>query len=199
MKKIAIYLRVSTKDQKLDLQIQNVMDFINDDPALKGLPVDRYQDIASGTNDRRSGFLKLVEACKSGMYSHVIVYKLDRLSRNIKTTIRTVLDIDDNTELLSSSQPSLNRVRDYRLKIMLVVSMSFAADLERESISDRTKHSLQALMAKGIRLGRPVVSPEYKKLVLDKIKNGDSIKAICREVKISRSSVYNIINEEKTG
>ena len=199
MKKIAIYLRVSTKDQKLDLQIQNVMDFINDDPALKDLPVDRYQDIASGTNDRRSGFLKLVEACKSGMYSHVIVYKLDRLSRNIKTTIRTVLDIDDNTELLSSSQPSLNRVRDYRLKIMLVVSMSFAADLERESISDRTKHSLQALMAKGIRLGRPVVSPEYKKLVLDKIKNGDSIKAICREVKISRSSVYNIINEEKTG
>jgi len=199
MSRIAIYLRVSTKDQKLDLQIQNVMDFINDDPALKGLPVDRYQDIASGTNDRRSGFLKLVEACKSGMYSHVVVYKLDRLSRNIKTTIRTVLDIDDNTELLSSSQPSLNRVRDYRLKIMLVVSMSFAADLERESISDRTKHSLQALMAKGIRLGRPVVSPEYKKLVLDKIKNGDSIKAICREVKISRSSVYNIINEEKTG
>jgi len=199
MSRIAIYLRVSTKDQKLDLQIQNVMDFINDDPALKDLPVDRYQDIASGTNDRRSGFLKLVEACKSGMYSHVVVYKLDRLSRNIKTTIRTVLDIDDNTELLSSSQPSLNRVRDYRLKIMLVVSMSFAADLERESISDRTKHSLQALMAKGIRLGRPVVSPEYKKLVLDKIKNGDSIKAICREVKISRSSVYNIINEEKTG
>lgn len=67
------YARVSTREQNLDLQLG----------ALKGAGCDRiFEDTMSGTKAGRPGLAKALDALREG--DTLIVWKLDRLGRNVK-------------------------------------------------------------------------------------------------------------------
>jgi putative resolvase len=92
-----IYARVSTRKQKphLDTQIAYL--------KLKNPDYIVYQDVASGLNYKRPGFLKVLEACLAGNVREVCVTHKDRLCRFSYDLIKFLLKRSD-TQIVVHAQ-----------------------------------------------------------------------------------------------
>jgi len=82
-----LYCRVSTKEQgtqdhySLDNQEQRCRNYMT---MKRWQCYKTRKDIASGKDDERPGFQELLTAVRDGKIDVVIVYRLDRLSRNVR-------------------------------------------------------------------------------------------------------------------
>jgi DNA invertase Pin-like site-specific DNA recombinase len=83
------YARVSKTDgtQNLDLQL----DALRENGVLEEQNI--YTDYASGKKDDRPGLLACLKALRKG--DTLIVWKLDRLGRNLKHLVSTVHELED--------------------------------------------------------------------------------------------------------
>lgn len=82
--KVAIYIRVSTKNIEQESSLQNQKDMFIKHIATKGWTLYKiYKDIDSGTHAKRPGFNELVEDAKAGKFDAVLAKELSRLARNI--------------------------------------------------------------------------------------------------------------------
>lgn len=78
--KTVIYTRVSTSNQKNDLN--NQVEFLKQYANAKGIIVDEiFEDIGSGLNYNRKKWNKLIEDCMLGLIKTVIVAHKDRFIR----------------------------------------------------------------------------------------------------------------------
>jgi len=78
---IAIYCRVSTEDQNVAQQVNYVKEWCN----RKGYNTSKtVKDEESGRLPltKRKRFLKLLESVRQGKYDAIVIYNLDRLTRN---------------------------------------------------------------------------------------------------------------------
>ena len=85
-KTVAIYVRVSTGKQadrdSIPFQIQECSNYVKH--FLKTENFEVFKDAGrSGKNTQRPEYQRMIEKVKSGMISHVVVYKIDRISRNL--------------------------------------------------------------------------------------------------------------------
>ena len=79
--KIALYCRVSTEDQNVKQQTKYLMAYCNKE---KYNVVRKIEDEESGRlplTDRKK-FKRLLEASKQGLFDAILIYNLDRLTRN---------------------------------------------------------------------------------------------------------------------
>lgn len=137
------YVRVSDKDQTLNLQID----------ALKtsGCKVIYADHGISGTKIKRKGLNKLLADLKEN--DTLCVWKIDRLGRS---TVHLLLLLDDlrkrgvnfisTTEGIDTGTP---------IGRMVYGQLALFAEFEREQISERTKAGMQAAKARGVHIGRP--------------------------------------------
>ena len=96
------YARVSTTDQNLSLQKD----------ALEKAGCERiYEDELSGTKDNRPGLLKALEMLREN--DTLVVWKLDRLGRSVKSLIELVSELNSKnvhfkslTDSIDTSTPS---------------------------------------------------------------------------------------------
>src|SRR5699024_4139019 len=80
---------------------------------------------------------------------------------------------------------------------MFFTMMSAFAELEANLLSERTKKGLESARARGRKGGRPSIDKETKDLVRKLYYSRDyTMNDICRMTKVSKTSVYNIINKE---
>ena len=78
--KTVIYTRVSTSNQKDDLQ--NQVEFLKQYANAKGIIIDEiFEDIGSGLNYNRKKWNKLIEDCMLGLIKTVIIAHKDRFIR----------------------------------------------------------------------------------------------------------------------
>lgn len=137
------YFRVSTSRQGnsglgLEAQKNAVLSFLGSKLLLA-----EFTDVETGKNDFRPELLKAIELAKQ-TNSTLVIAKLDRLSRNL-TFISTLMDT--KVKFICCDMPDANE---------LTISIFGAlAQWERQRIADRTRSALQALKARGIRLGTP--------------------------------------------
>ncbi len=142
MKKYIAYYRVSTKRQNLGLDAQEntVRNYIN---GVGGELVNAYSEKESGKNNSRVELHKALAECKR-IGATLIIAKLDRLSRNV-AFIFTLKDSGVNFYCCD-----IPECTTLTLGIFATIAQN-----ERETISKRTKDALQALKAKGVKLGAP--------------------------------------------
>ena len=78
--KTVIYTRVSTSNQKDDLQ--NQVEYLKQYANAKGIIVDEiFEDVGSGLNYNRKTWNKLIEDCMLGLIKTIIVAHKDRFIR----------------------------------------------------------------------------------------------------------------------
>ncbi len=196
MQKTAIYYRVSTDKQDLSSQKQAVESWLNSlEASKKPTKVTEYIDEGiSGAKTDRPAYQKLLDDCSKKKIDTIVVYKLDRFSRNATDAIRTLLDLDEcNVAFVSVTQPVLNLGHDNPFRRTMLAAFAEIAEIERQTIVQRVKAGLEAAKQRGIKLGAPKKIDEAKKeAIIAKRKAGMSYRAIAKELDISFGSVQKV-------
>ena len=152
---VVVYARCSTQRQaqmhSIDAQLASCATFA----AANGhRVVDVYTDTGvSGTTApmSRAGLSAALKRCKAeGL--HLLVAKLDRLSRSVMDSLAVEALLENNQlELLSATEPNGGSAE---LELLRGIIRQFSA-FERARIVNRIEEGLAAARDKGVRLGRP--------------------------------------------
>lgn len=143
------YMRVSKADGSQSTNLQR--------DALIGAgvsPAHLYEDLASGRRDDRPGLAACLKALREG--DTLIVWKLDRLGRDLRHLINTVHDLTARSVGLKVLTGHGAAVDTTTAAGKLVFGIFAAlAEFERELISERTVAGLVSARARG-RKGAPL-------------------------------------------
>lgn len=177
------YLRVSTKDQDLDLQRD----------AMHKVGVERvYADEGvSGATAERPELAKALDYCRDG--DTFVVWKLDRMGRST----RQVLDLVEQLRAKGVGFRSLTEGLDTTgpMGIAMITVMAAFAQLERDVMIERTRAGLAAAAARGKRGGRRKLLDDAKLAELRKLRNqGFTVSRLAEMFRISEPSVYRYLS-----
>ena len=136
------YIRVSTQEQNLDLQID----------ALKAAGCEQcYQEKLSGSKMNRPELLQALKALREG--DTLGVWKLDRLGRSLKDLLGIISDLQQRgIGFLSISDKLDTGSASGKLFFHIFAAL---AEFESSLIQERTKAGLAAARARGRNGGRP--------------------------------------------
>lgn len=173
------YARVSTTDQKAELQID----------ALKAAGCQRvFTDRASGALTSRPQLDRMLDHLREG--DVVLVWRLDRLGRSLKNLIALVEDLADRGVGFRSLTESIDTTTANG-KLFFSI-MGALAEFERELIRERTLAGLEAARARGRVGGRPSkMTPEKLRVAREMYDSKEhTVEAIAETVGVSRKTVY---------
>ncbi len=143
------YVRVSKADGSQSLALQQ------DALIAAGVDATRiYEDLASGRHDARPGLAACLKALQPG--NTLVIWKLDRLGRNLRHLVATAEDLRDRgigLKVLAGAGAQIDTTTaNGRLAFGIFAAF---AEFERELITERTRAGLEAARARGRRGGRP--------------------------------------------
>ena len=148
----AIYARVSTLDQHVENQLEELRRYAD----ARGWTATEFIDHGiSGAKERRPALDEMLKAAKRRKFDVVVCWRLDRLGRNLKHLVTLLEEL----QVLGVSFVSLNEGIDLgtpavRLQLHILAALS---EFERARIQERVKAGLARARAQGVRLGRPRV------------------------------------------
>lgn len=195
---IYAYIRVSTKQQKIDRQYEEIKAFGVDDKYI-------YVDKESGKDFDRTNYQKLIRKIKKD--DLLIVKSIDRLGRNYHMILDEWSYITKTKEadikvldmpLLDTRIEGKNLVGKFISDIVLQV-LSFVAENERNNIRERQAEGIRIAKEKGVRFGRPkVTTPSNTNEILDKYINHEitNIEA-AKLLDVSRGTFFRLVNERR--
>jgi DNA invertase Pin-like site-specific DNA recombinase len=186
------YARVSKIDgsQVLDLQRDALL-------AAGVAPPQIYQDEASGTREDRPGLAACLKALRPG--DVLMVWKLDRLGRNLRHLINTAQDLAERGigfKVLAGQGAEIDTTTaNGRLMFGIFAAL---AEFERELIRERTKAGLAAARARGHRGGRRFdLSKAQVRLAQAAMKSRDTkVSELCRELGVTRATLYRYVDPQ---
>jgi DNA invertase Pin-like site-specific DNA recombinase len=150
-KSVAIYARVSTDKQKVDMQLNELRQFV----ARSGWTIyEEYIDQSfTGANTNRPAFLAMMESARKRKFDVLVVWKLDRLSRSLKDLINTLDELGScNIDFVSYDNNLDTSTPTGKLVFQIVGAV---AEFEKDIIRERVIAGLANARIKGKRLGRP--------------------------------------------
>ena len=180
------YVRVSKADgsQVTDLQRDALL-------AAGVDPRHFYEDATSGKRDDRPGLAACLKALREG--DTLIVWKLDRLGRDLRHLVNTVHDltargigfkvVTGHGATIDTTTPSGKLVFGF---------FAALAEFERELIVERTKAGLAAARARGRSGGRPYKMTAAKlRLAMAAMGMPETIVGeLCAELGVTRQTLY---------
>lgn len=187
------YARVSTQDQKLDVQIEQIKRYCE----YRNIDLVRlYTDKASGANTDRPEFQEMLIDIEANAHGAdvIIVWKLDRIGRSLKNLIE-IVDIFKSKELGFVCINANIDTTSNEGRLFFHMMASFA-EYERELINERTTLGREAALAKGVKFGRPVVDVDVSE-VMRRIADGVPKTKVAQDMGISRSTLHRRLNNGK--
>lgn len=173
------YARISTDDQKLDLQFD----------ALRKANCNKiFKDVASGAKDGRIGLDNAMRYLRKG--DTLVVWKLDRLGRSLRHLIDVVNSLGKKGAFFKSTQENIDTASSGgKLTFHLFGAL---AEFERDIIRERTMAGLQAARARGRIGGRPKLLDEKKTILARQLMSNPANNAIdvAKSLGISRATLY---------
>ena len=145
MARTLFYARVSTRDQKLDLQLE----------AARKIGVrtaDIFIEKASGAKHHRPVLEEALSKLRPG--DTLACYKLDRIGRSLVHVTRLIAHLEQRGVDFRTVEDGLS-TKGSTGKLILHV-LGAVAQFERDLILDRTKAGLAAARKRGVRLGPPI-------------------------------------------
>jgi DNA invertase Pin-like site-specific DNA recombinase len=180
------YARVSTADQKLDLQ----------DDALTKAGCERiFTDTAGGAGAERTGLEQVLSFARKG--DTLVVWKLDRLGRSLGHLVETLAALRERGIGFRSLRESIDTTTSGGKLVFHVFAA--LAEFERDLIRERTRAGLEAARARGKKGGRRPKLDAKKRaqaIILHR-DTSNTIDDICRTLRVGRSTLYRCFAEER--
>jgi len=184
------YMRVSKADgsQTLDLQKDALINAGIDESRI-------YQDLDTGRNDYREGLNNCLKALQPN--NTLVVWKLDRLGRNLKHLINTIDDLRQKNigfKVLSGAGAQIDTSTPNGR--MFFGMFAVLAEFERELIAERTKAGLAAARARGRLGGRPrKMDRATLKMASTAMKDrNNKAQDIAKKLGITTTTLYDYVN-----
>jgi DNA invertase Pin-like site-specific DNA recombinase len=193
MKNVYGYVRVSSRSQNYDLQVESIKDFckMRDYELVKV-----FGDRQSGKNMDREQFKKMVDTLiefkNPQQVSAIVVTKLDRVGRSVSDLVGFVKMLSAYSIDFVTTLESVDTTNSQGRLFFHI--MSALAEYERELINERTEAGMKKYLANGGKMGQPkkeIDMIEVKRLLdlnVPKV-------AIARKMKISMPTLYSRLSE----
>ena len=185
--KVAIYTRVSTNDQSVQMQSSDLKSYCQQ----RGLEVYKeYCDQGiSGTKDKRPALDELMSDAKKRKFDAVLVWRFDRFARSTKHLITALEEFRHLNIDFISYQESIDTSSPLGKAMFTIVSA--IAELERNILLERVRAGLKRAKENGTILGRPKrLDLDIKELQKMRDKEKLSLRQIAKRVKASPATVY---------
>lgn len=183
----AIYARVSTFDQEPENQLVELRRYA----AARGWDVKEHVDHGiSGAKERRPALDALLADAKRRRFDVLVVWRLDRLGRNL----RHLIVLLEELQALGIAFVSLGEGIDATTpagKLQMHI-LGAIAEFEKARIAERVKAGLQRARAQGKRLGRPRKLPSATDVP------GGSVREAARRWGVSKSTAARWISNGRT-
>src|SRR5437870_10086582 len=160
MKRVGCYLRVSTTEQTVENQRNDLRAYCT---ARGWDNVTEYSDSGiSGTRERRPGLDRLLSDVKGRRLDVVVVVAFDRFGRSVRHLVETLelfrhlgVEFISLREQIDTGSP---------LGQAVFTIIAAIAQLERSLIVERVRAGLRRARAEGKRLGRPRLKVDERQL-----------------------------------
>lgn len=179
-------MRVSTTDgsQKFDMQETALIE--------AGVSSDKiYSDMASGASDNREGLKYLLKSLNPG--DTVVVWKLDRLGRNVKYLVNVIDELikkNVSLEILTGACHGVNMTTPEG-RMFFHMAATFA-QFERDLIRERIVAGIEEAKRRGRRSGRRF---KFSKADIDTaqrlLKDGVSKAEVARRFNVTVQTIFN--------
>lgn len=197
IKHTAMYVRVSTAQQRMDSQETDLRHWqlANPEAVCK-----YYRDTFTGKSMDRPAWNKLIEQLRSGKLDRIVVWRLDRLGRTVLGLSKLFSELQELKVPLVSLKDSIDLSQPSGRLIGHVLAS--VAAYETEVRGERVKAGHDVARAKGHtwggrKVGHKVLAPEKVETVIQLKLDGKTIAHIVRATGVSRRHVYNLLEEAK--
>ncbi len=146
-KRVAIYVRVSTKEQSVDMQLNDLERYSKE----RGFKVFRvYKDNGvSGAKESRPALSELMNDAKKRKFNTVLVWRFDRFARSTKHLVNALYEFRNLSIDFISYQENIDTSSPLGEAIFTIISAM--ATLERDIIAERVRGGLRKAKANGKR------------------------------------------------
>lgn len=182
-KRVALYIRVSTGEQHLDLQSNELTEYA---AFRRWETVEIYSDKMSGARDKRPALDRLMADAKRGKFDVVAVWRFDRFARSTSHLLRALeefqalgIDFVSLRESIDTSTPTGKA---------LFTILAAIGELERSVIVERVRAGQKAAKRRGVRFGRPTLQVDTER-ALKLRKEGLSWRDISAEVGVAKDTL----------
>lgn len=156
-----IYARCSTDEgrQDVEMQLERCREFCK----KEGWDFDEVSEYLSTFKQTPEKLLKVMELISQRVYDVIVVFNLDRFSRQHPSKTEKMLSYitDSNCRFIAIQQnlDSNNEMMWYSFKGL----WSYFAHLYSQNLSERVKIGMQKAKEKGVPIGRPIGARDKKK------------------------------------
>jgi DNA invertase Pin-like site-specific DNA recombinase len=150
--KTALYYRVSTGDQTVEPQQQELRNYA----LSRGWEVTaEFTDVVSGSKSSRVSLDLMMTRVRQRHFDAVLVVKMDRLARSLAHFARLVAEFDKYNVALVCPGQGIDTSKSNPAGRLQMHVLAAVAEFERSLIIERTKAGLAAAKSRGMKLGRP--------------------------------------------
>jgi putative DNA-invertase from lambdoid prophage Rac len=150
---VALYARVSTASQSVDLQVTDLRAY--SDRMGWTLAATYLDEGVSGAKDKRPALDKLMRDARLRRFDLVLVWKLDRFGRSLSQLVQNVQLLDSyGVRFISLTENIDTDIKNPTGRLMLHLFGAFA-EFERSLIIERVRAGVAEAQRQGKHCGRP--------------------------------------------
>jgi DNA invertase Pin-like site-specific DNA recombinase len=149
-KRCAVYTRVSTAEQKADLQLDELRQYAK---FKKWQIVGTFSDTISGIRDKRPALDRMMAEARKGAFDVILIWKFDRFARNTRFLLEAVEEFQSLGLDFTSLQDNVDTSTSMGKAVVTILGA--IAELERSTLTERVRAGQRAAMRRGVRFGRP--------------------------------------------
>jgi DNA invertase Pin-like site-specific DNA recombinase len=196
-KPVAVYIRVSTKDQKHDSQRDVITKWLTGN-GVDLNAVEWYVDTESGRKMARPDFDRLQKDIFSGDVRTVVVFKVDRIARRLREGLNLLCDwCDRGVRFVSVTQQVDVSGTMGRIVAALMLGL---AEIEWEYRKDRQEAGIAAAKKKGVYQGRQAGTTKGKPARARELaEKGLKAPEIATAMGVSERTVFRYLDAEDKG
>src|SRR4051812_7206199 len=193
MKRVAIYLRVSTDKQTTNNQ-RRQLEAVAERSGWEVVKV--YQDAGiSGAKgrDKRPGLDAMMKAVNAKECDMIATWSVDRLGRSLTDLLSILQSLHDKDVGLFLHQQGLDTTTTAGKAMFQLLGVF--AEFERGIIRERVNAGLARARANGVKLGRRRVKPSIEARIRELRDKGDGIHKIRKKLNIGTSVVQRVFKQ----
>ena len=182
----AVYARVSTHDQEVENQLDELRRFVE----ARGWEAREYVDEGvSGAVEQRPALDELMRDAKRRRFDVLVCWRLDRLGRSLKHLITLLDDLQALGVAFVSLAEGIDATTPAgKLQMHILGAIS---EFERARIAERVRAGLARVRREGRRLGRPPA--QISRDAVASVR-GLSVREAARRLGVSRSTAHRCLS-----